>query len=164
MPRTEEEASIRPGFARSVQTSRLGKIYHRLHPPLIGWPADTGPMGGEKSARARHLNRMVVSAWPSPDFLGALQNFAKISARRDPRGIRETEPGLTRPAHPAGRGPGHKCCMLQTGLTAHPRINQMSRCMVKTATKLLALNSVGIVLPGVCVAVYSAVASALQFL
>ena len=148
-----------------MQTSRLGKIYHRLHPPLIGWPADTGPMGEGKSARARHLNRMVVSAWPSPDFLGALQNFAKISARRDPRGIRETEPGLTRPAHPAGRGPGHQCCMLQTGLTVlHPRINQMSCCMVKTGTKLLALNSVGIVLPGVCVAVYSAVASALQFL
>ena len=103
VPRTEEaQASIRPGFVRSVQTSRLGKIYHRPDPPLIGWPADTGPMGGEKSARARHLNRMVVSAIPrlSRCVTKLWQDLSWERSAGDPRA--RARPGQA--AHPAGRG------------------------------------------------------------
>lgn len=105
VPRTEEaQASIRPGFARSVQTSRLGKIYHRPDPPPIGWPADTGPMGGEKSARARHLNRMVVSAIPrlSRCVTKLWQDLSWERSAGDPRA--RARPGQA--AHPAGPG----CC------------------------------------------------------
>ena len=156
-----EEASIRPGFARSVQTSRLGKIYHRPDPPLIGWPADTGPMAGEKSARARHLNRMVVSAIPrlSRCVTKLWQDLSWERSAGDPRvrarpGWARTSgwPGLSRIKTAADC---RLCC-------THPKINQMSCCMVKRATKLLALNRAGIVLPRVCVPVCSAVASPAQ--